>query len=76
MTTWKETTKLTPFAGTDEMAIKTGGLGVSEIFFSNPDVNVAVIYGISGTGMHLWVIRKSRGVAERRYCRIGAQFIR
>jgi hypothetical protein len=50
-------------AGTGEVAIKTGGIGCQRIFFSNPDVNVAVIYGTSRTGMHLWVVRKSGGVA-------------
>ena len=39
------------------------------MFFSNPDYsNVAVIYDISRAGMHLWVVRKSHGVAELRYC--------
>jgi hypothetical protein len=42
-------------------------------FFSQIRTDVAVIYGTSRTGMHLWVVRKSCGVAERRYCGIGAQ---
>src|SRR5260221_9029310 len=36
MTTWRETTKLTPFAGTDEVAQKSG-FRLSAIFLSNPD---------------------------------------
>ena len=38
------------------------------MLLSNPDCpNVAFIYDISRAGMHLWVVRKSHGVAELRY---------
>ena len=44
------------------------------MLLSNPDYsNVAFIYDTSRAGMHLWVVRKSHGVAELRYCGAGAQ---
>jgi len=43
------------------------------MLLSNPDCsNVAFIYDTSRDGMHLWVVRKSHGVAELRYCGSGA----
>jgi len=44
------------------------------MLLSNPDCSsVAFIYDISRAGMHLWVVWKSHGVAELRYCGTGAQ---
>jgi hypothetical protein len=48
---------------------KNRGLGCQRNVLINPeDSNVIVFYGIPRAGMHLWVVRKSRGVAELRYC--------
>ena len=47
------------------------------MLLSNPDCsNVAFIYDISRAGMHLWVVRKSHGVAELRYCGTAANMPR
>src|SRR6478672_4771162 len=60
-TTWTETTKLTPFAGTNVVWLEQTFRLSAQTFSHTGTILTCRIYDISRAGMHLWVVRKIAG---------------